>query len=139
MSRDPLLYVADIVAAGEAILRYTDGVTFDAFASNDEKRSAVERQVFIIGEAAARLPEDWKLLRPEVPWRKIVGLRNLSRTGLVRLTQAGGLGRAPEDHLTHPDQRSWSGAEGGTRTPTVLLPPAPQAGCVCHFDQYHTA
>lgn len=42
MSRDPLLYVADIGAA-EAIFRYTDGVTFDAFASNDEKRSAVER------------------------------------------------------------------------------------------------
>ena len=81
MSRDPLLYVADIVAAGEAILRYTDGVTFDAFASNDEKRSAVERQVFIIGEAAARLPEEWKLLRPAVPWRKIVGLRNLLAHG----------------------------------------------------------
>lgn len=37
MSRDPLLYVADIVAAGEAILRYTDGVSFDTFTSNDEK------------------------------------------------------------------------------------------------------
>ena len=36
MSRDPLLYVADIVAADEAILRYTDGVTFDALAPNDE-------------------------------------------------------------------------------------------------------
>jgi hypothetical protein len=45
VSRDPLLYVADIVAAGEASLRYTEGVTFDAFASNDEKPSAVERQV----------------------------------------------------------------------------------------------
>ena len=78
MSRDPLLYVADIVTAGEAILRYTDGVTFDDVASNDEKRSAVERQVFIIGEAAARLPEEWKLLRTEMPWRKIVGLRNLT-------------------------------------------------------------
>jgi uncharacterized protein with HEPN domain len=34
------------------------GVTFDALASNDEKRAAVERHVFIIGEAAARLPEE---------------------------------------------------------------------------------
>jgi hypothetical protein len=41
-SRDPLLYVADIVAADQAILRYIDGVWFDTFASNDEKRSAVE-------------------------------------------------------------------------------------------------
>ncbi len=37
MSRDALLYVADVVAAGEAILRYIDGVTFEAFAANDEK------------------------------------------------------------------------------------------------------
>ena len=81
MSRDALLYVADVVAAGEAIIRYTDGVTFEAFAANDEKRAAVERQVFVIGEAAARLPEEWKQRRPDVPWRKIVGLRNLLAHG----------------------------------------------------------
>ena len=81
MSRDALLYVGDIVAAGEAILRYTDGVSFEAFTANDEKRAAVERQVFVIGEAAARLPDEWKQSRPEVPWRKIIGLRNVLAHG----------------------------------------------------------
>jgi uncharacterized protein with HEPN domain len=81
VSRDALLYIADIVAAGDAIARYIDGVPFEAFAANDEKRAAVERQVFVIGEAAARLPDDWRQLRPDVPWRKIVGLRNLLAHG----------------------------------------------------------
>jgi uncharacterized protein with HEPN domain len=37
--------------------------------------------VFVIGEAAARLPDDWKNRLPNVPWRKIVGLRNLLAHG----------------------------------------------------------
>ena len=81
MSRDARLYVADVVAAGEAILRSIEGVTFEAFAANDEKRAAVERQVFVIGEAAARLPDEWKQRRPAVPWRKIIGLRNVLAHG----------------------------------------------------------
>jgi uncharacterized protein with HEPN domain len=81
VSRDALLYVADIVAAGDAILRYIEGVSFAAFAANDEKRAAVERQVFIVGEAAARLPDAWKQRCPAVPWRKIIGLRNVLAHG----------------------------------------------------------
>lgn len=81
MSRDALLYIADMVAAGDAVSRYVDGVSFGAFEANDEKRAAVERQLFILGEAAARLPDEWKLRLPEVPWRKIVGLRNMLAHG----------------------------------------------------------
>ena len=53
------------------------GVSFEAFAANDEKRAAVERQLFILGEAGARLPDEWRQRRPDVPWRQIVGLRNV--------------------------------------------------------------
>ena len=41
-SRDALPLVAVIVAAGEATFRFTDGVTFEVFAANDEKRAASE-------------------------------------------------------------------------------------------------
>lgn len=60
MSRDALPHIEDMAAAGEAILRYTNDITFEAFATNDERRAAVERPLFVIGEAAARLPDDWK-------------------------------------------------------------------------------
>lgn len=73
--------VISLVAAGDAVLRFTRGVTFEAFAANDEKRAAVERQVFVIGEAAARLSDEWKLGQPGIPWRQIVGLRNLLAHG----------------------------------------------------------
>ena len=36
MSRDQLLYVADMVSAGEAVLRYTDGIAFEVFVGNDD-------------------------------------------------------------------------------------------------------
>ena len=81
MSRDQLLYVADMVAAGDAVLRYIDGVTFETFSTNDEKRAGVERQSFVIGEAASRMSPEWKDDRPDVPWRQIVGLRNLLAHG----------------------------------------------------------
>lgn len=85
MSRDPGLYLDDIVEACAAITRYVDGVSFEAFAANDEKRSATERQVFIIGEAASRLPETIRDEAPEVPWREIVGMRNILAHGYWRI------------------------------------------------------
>jgi uncharacterized protein with HEPN domain len=81
VSRDALLYVADVVAAGEMISRYTDGMTLEAFIADDDKRAAVERQVFVIGEAAACLPDEWKQRGLEGSWRKIVGLRQLLAQG----------------------------------------------------------
>jgi len=37
---------------------------------------SLTRLVEIIGEAAARVPEDFRSRHPEVPWRATVGLRN---------------------------------------------------------------
>jgi uncharacterized protein with HEPN domain len=63
------------------VLRYTDGVAFEVFVANDEKRAAVERQLFVTGEAAARMAPKWEDARPAVPWRQIGGLRNLPAHG----------------------------------------------------------
>ena len=47
-----------------------------SFASDTRTVDAVVRNLEIIGEAATRIPEEFKAGHPEVPWRRVVGLRN---------------------------------------------------------------
>jgi uncharacterized protein with HEPN domain len=44
---------------------------------DDMFRSAVMRELGIIGEAANGLSDGFKAMRPEIPWRSIVDLRNV--------------------------------------------------------------
>jgi uncharacterized protein with HEPN domain len=81
VSREARLYLDDMLAAAAAARRYVNDVTFDAFVANDEKRAAVERQIFIVGEAAARLPGRYRPDDAPVPWRAIIGLRNILAHG----------------------------------------------------------
>jgi uncharacterized protein with HEPN domain len=59
----PLL-VEDIWEAIEKIERYTTGLDHDTFIRDDKTIDAVVRNLEIIGEAANRLPENF---RPSVP------------------------------------------------------------------------
>src|SRR5262245_30813510 len=71
----PLL-VDDIWEAIEKVERYVAGLDHDTFIKDDKTIDSVVRNLEIIGEAANRLPEDFRTQHPEVEWRKIVGLRN---------------------------------------------------------------
>jgi uncharacterized protein with HEPN domain len=81
MSREARAWLEDMLAAAEAIRRFVQGCTFDAFAANEEKRSAIERQVFIIGEAAARMPQALRREDAPVPWHAVIRLRNILAHG----------------------------------------------------------
>ena len=48
-----------------------------AFHSDERTQDAVIRQLAIIGEAARKVPREWREAYPEVPWREIVGMRNV--------------------------------------------------------------
>jgi uncharacterized protein with HEPN domain len=74
--RDPQLLVADMLEAAKKILEYTYGLLFDDFMSDSKTIDAVVRNFEIIGEAATRLPPEFKTLHDSIPWRKISGLRN---------------------------------------------------------------
>jgi len=66
----------DIQGVCQKILSYTAGMSFDAFINDDKTIDAVVRNFEIIGEAANRVPEDFKTDYPEIEWRRIIGFRN---------------------------------------------------------------
>jgi uncharacterized protein with HEPN domain len=68
--------LADVLrAAGRASL-YLKGCSLQDFVKNPEKIDAVARNLEIIGEAVARLPDGFKKEHPEIEWSQITGLRN---------------------------------------------------------------
>ena len=77
MKKDPLVYIDDISDSIDAIKRYTAGLAKENFFSSTEKQDAVYRRLEIIGEAANRLPDEFKRQYPLIPWIKIVGMRNV--------------------------------------------------------------
>ena len=38
--------------------------------------NALVRSIEVIGEAAVKISPEYKLATPEIPWRKLVGMRN---------------------------------------------------------------
>lgn len=70
------MYLSHILQAITRIRSYTaDGK--DAFAADTKTQDAVIRNFEIIGEAVKRMDKSAKDRRPEIPWRRIAGLRDV--------------------------------------------------------------
>ena len=71
-------YLADIIDACRLIGNFLEGVDLAAYLESDEKRSAVERQFLIVGEAVAALRRQSPELADSISQsRFIVGFRNM--------------------------------------------------------------
>ena len=74
--RDWALFVDDIQQAYDKISGYVSGMSFEDFCADTRTVDAVVRNLEIIGEASRGIPDDKKLLKPEIDWAAIIGLRN---------------------------------------------------------------
>lgn len=68
--------IEDIIESGEKILEYIGDMNFESFMADSKTVDAVIRNFEIIGEAANRLPEDFKNSNSNIDWHKIRGFRN---------------------------------------------------------------
>ena len=70
-------FLEDIVTSISKIERFTKDLDYKAFQSNELVIDAVLRNLELIGEAARRLPDEIKEKNKDIPWKRLIGLRNI--------------------------------------------------------------
>jgi len=74
--REWRFYVDDMIGFAVKVLTYSADLDRDAFIASGLNYDAVLRNLELIGEAAAHIPEKIRIAHPEVPWRLIIATRN---------------------------------------------------------------
>ena len=87
MSRDYRLYLDDIQASVEKIIKFTQGLSFGEFSADNKTFDAVVLNLQIIGEATKHIPDSVKEKYPDVDWRRIAGLRDVIAHGYFGLNE----------------------------------------------------
>lgn len=68
--------IADILEFAETIsLVVAAGIS--KFESSKLSQLAVERLIISIGEACSKMSPDYQVGHPDIPWRNIIGMRNI--------------------------------------------------------------
>jgi len=70
-------YLWDMREAAHEVISCMKDVKFAQFEKNKLLRSAVERQLLIIGEAANHISPQFRKAHPQVAWPDLVALRNI--------------------------------------------------------------
>jgi uncharacterized protein with HEPN domain len=78
MPRTDRLYLVDIIEAIDALSRFVTGISIDDLVSDDLIASAVLQKLIVIGEAASRLSLSTRKSHPEIPWERVIGMRNVA-------------------------------------------------------------
>ena len=69
-------FLKDIFIAAKEAVSFIKGISENQFQKDSLRKSAVIRQLEIIGEAANRISEEFKEKHSQIPWAEMMGMRN---------------------------------------------------------------
>ena len=67
----------DILDSAQVIMTHVEGVTPEKFSQDVVLQDFVIRRIEIIGEAVSRISPEFREKHPEIPWKKIKGMRDV--------------------------------------------------------------
>ena len=70
-------YLWDILRAAEKTVGTVRGKRLEEYLADEDLRLIVERRLEILGEAARRVSEAFRSQHPEIPWKAMIGQRNV--------------------------------------------------------------
>ena len=76
-SNRDLGYLKEILASAQGVREFMHGKSFAEFDKDWASPLAISKSLEIIGETAKKLSQDLRNSHPEVPWRRIAGLRDI--------------------------------------------------------------
>jgi uncharacterized protein with HEPN domain len=71
-----IVYVGHMLDTAKKAVSKTQGLTREAYDSDENLRLALTHLVQVIGEAARRVSSEFCQANPETPWAEIIGMRH---------------------------------------------------------------
>jgi len=75
MSKDDLVYIGHMLDTARKMVEKVQGLSRKQFDRDENLRLALTHLIQVIGEAAARVSQEFRRSHPKIPWKAIVGMR----------------------------------------------------------------
>ncbi len=76
MTRDYTDYLYDIYESMKDIAEFIHGLNYESFLLDRKTSNAVIRSLEVMGEAAKKIPKEFRVKYPGIPWKRMAGMRD---------------------------------------------------------------